>query len=232
MGGRVVATPHGPAALFMYDHDHGTRLVILSRPMAIKIDEPMQPLSQRGISGFAWVSDGMGYSLVGPSTVGDLHPLANEARRQVCKPLEIEAVRSGATRPAPSSRHVEHPTPSTVPAWSPPCQNRLASEPDLAAMHALLDGSEIAAEARIDQARFIDQGCSSVIVYELAQTPGRATQPPAPVARACGSRRSHTRPSASERSSLTYSAWDQASGVADPVPCPIGSTPPLAPTPS
>src|SRR3546814_1515290 len=34
MGGRMVATPHGAAVLFMYDDDHGTRLVVLSRPMA------------------------------------------------------------------------------------------------------------------------------------------------------------------------------------------------------
>ncbi len=29
MGGRLVATSHGPAAMLMYDNDHGTRLVLL-----------------------------------------------------------------------------------------------------------------------------------------------------------------------------------------------------------
>jgi anti-sigma factor RsiW len=36
MGGRVVATAHGPAAMFMYDDDKGTRLVLLTRAMAAR----------------------------------------------------------------------------------------------------------------------------------------------------------------------------------------------------
>ncbi|GLR79032.1 anti-sigma factor (plasmid) [Azospirillum oryzae] len=84
MGGRVVATPHGPAALFMYDNDHGTRLVMLSRPMAVDHDIPMQPLSQKAASGFSWAAKGMGYSLVGPADAQSLlHPIADEVRRQI-----------------------------------------------------------------------------------------------------------------------------------------------------
>ncbi|CAO3439604.1 anti-sigma factor family protein [Azospirillum endophyticum] len=86
MGGRVVATPHGPAALFMYDDDHGTRLVMLSRPMAVDRDVPMQPLSQETASGFSWAAKGMGYSLVGPADAQlRLHPIADEVRRQIGK---------------------------------------------------------------------------------------------------------------------------------------------------
>jgi anti-sigma factor RsiW len=83
MGGRVVATPHGPAALFMYDNDHGVRLVMLSRPMNVDQKAPMLPLSQDGISGFSWAANGMGYSLVGPTDSQTLHPIANEMRRQI-----------------------------------------------------------------------------------------------------------------------------------------------------
>ncbi|PWC47393.1 anti-sigma factor [Azospirillum sp. TSA6c] len=84
MGGRVVATPHGPAALFMYDDDHGTRLVMLSRPMAVDRDVPMQPLSRTSTSGFSWAAKGMGYSLVGPADAQALlHPIADEVRRQI-----------------------------------------------------------------------------------------------------------------------------------------------------
>lgn len=83
MGGRVVATAHGPAALFMYDDDHGTRLVMLARPMADGRSTPMSPHRDGGVGGFAWVDDGLGYSLVGPTATEKLHPLADEARRQL-----------------------------------------------------------------------------------------------------------------------------------------------------
>ncbi len=84
MGGRVVATPHGPAALFMYDDDRGTRLVMLSRPMTVDRDVPMQPLNQPAASGFSWAAKGMGYSLVGPADAQTLlHPIADEVRRQI-----------------------------------------------------------------------------------------------------------------------------------------------------
>ena len=83
MGGRVVATPHGPAALFMYDNDHGIRLVMLTRPMTVDQGAPMRPVSQGDVSGFAWAAKGMGYSLVGPTDLETLHPIADEVRRQV-----------------------------------------------------------------------------------------------------------------------------------------------------
>jgi anti-sigma factor RsiW len=84
MGGRVVATAHGPAALFMYDNDHGIRLVMLIRPMTVDQEVPMQPLSRSEISGFSWAAKGMGYSLVGPADSQTLlHPIANEVRRQI-----------------------------------------------------------------------------------------------------------------------------------------------------
>jgi anti-sigma factor RsiW len=83
MGGRLVATTHGPAAMFMYDDDHGSRLVVLIRPMATDQNQPMMPHSGGDVSGFAWADSGMGYSLVGQSTPEILRPIANEARRQV-----------------------------------------------------------------------------------------------------------------------------------------------------
>jgi anti-sigma factor RsiW len=84
MGGRVVATPHGPAALFMYDNDHGVRLVMLTRSMTVDQEAPMRPLSHGKISGFSWAAKGIGYSLVGPADSQTLlHPIADEVRRQI-----------------------------------------------------------------------------------------------------------------------------------------------------
>jgi anti-sigma factor RsiW len=83
MGGRLVATQHGPAAMFMYDDDHGSRLVLLTRPMSSSDQNaPMTPQSQGDVGGFAWADDGVGYSLVGHAPVESLRPLANEVRKQ------------------------------------------------------------------------------------------------------------------------------------------------------
>jgi anti-sigma factor RsiW len=82
MGGRVVATSHGPAAMFMYDNDHGERLVVLTRPMATDQGAPMTPQTSGDVAGFAWADGGMGYSLVGQSPTEALRPIANEVRRQ------------------------------------------------------------------------------------------------------------------------------------------------------
>ena len=83
MGGRLVATSHGPAAMFMYDDDRGSRLVVLARPMHEDQNAPMAPHSGDGVSGFAWADDGLGYSLVGPPAPDVLKQIANEARKQM-----------------------------------------------------------------------------------------------------------------------------------------------------
>jgi anti-sigma factor RsiW len=83
MGGRLVATAQGPAVLFMYDDDRGTRLVMLVRPMATEQNTAMSPLLRSAVNGFAWADHGMGYSLVGPPPAAILHPLADEARHQI-----------------------------------------------------------------------------------------------------------------------------------------------------
>lgn len=82
MGGRMVPTPHGPAALFMYDDDKGTRLAMLVRPMEIERDMPLAAHAHGAVGGYAWSDQGLGYSLVAPATARDLHSLADEARRQ------------------------------------------------------------------------------------------------------------------------------------------------------
>jgi anti-sigma factor RsiW len=82
MGGRLIATSHGPAAMFMYDDDRGQRLVVLTRPMTTDQNAPMAPHSQDNVAGFAWADGGMGYSLVGQAAAESLRPIANEVRRQ------------------------------------------------------------------------------------------------------------------------------------------------------
>lgn len=83
MGGRLVATAHGPAALFLYDDDHGTRLAMLARPMAVERAMPMSEHAEGPVLGFTWADQGIGYSLVAEAAPETLHPLANEVRRQM-----------------------------------------------------------------------------------------------------------------------------------------------------
>lgn len=83
MGGRLIATSHGPAAMFMYDDDHGERLVMLTRPMN-KADQnaPMTAQSKGDVAGFVWADGGTGYSLVGQAPAESLRSIANEVRKQ------------------------------------------------------------------------------------------------------------------------------------------------------
>jgi anti-sigma factor RsiW len=84
MGGRLVATEHGPAAMFMYDDDRGSRIVVLTRPMSsADQNAPMTSQSRSDVGGFAWSDDGVGYSLVGHAAPESLRSIANEVRKQV-----------------------------------------------------------------------------------------------------------------------------------------------------
>jgi anti-sigma factor RsiW len=84
MGGRLVATAHGPAGLLMYDNGHGIRLVMFVRPMERDMNTPRMSQSVDGpVTGFSWAHAGVGYSVVGAASADILHPLANEIRRQV-----------------------------------------------------------------------------------------------------------------------------------------------------
>lgn len=84
MGGRLIATEHGPAAMFMYDDDHGSRIVVLTRPMSsADQNAPMTSQSHGNVGGFAWADDGVGYSLVGHGAPESLRPIANEVRKQI-----------------------------------------------------------------------------------------------------------------------------------------------------
>ena len=83
MGGRLAATSNGPAAMFMYDDDHGSQLLVLTRPMSsADQNAPMTLQSQGNVRGFAWADDGVGYSLVGHAAPESLRPIANEVRKQ------------------------------------------------------------------------------------------------------------------------------------------------------
>ena len=83
IGGRLVTTPHGPAAMFLYDGAQGQRLAVMIRPMAVDKQTRMSEHGDDGLGDVSWAEKGMGYSLVGPASARDLHPLADEVRREL-----------------------------------------------------------------------------------------------------------------------------------------------------
>jgi len=83
MGGRLIATSHGPAAMFMYDNDRGSRIVMLTRPMnSADQNAPMTARSKGDVAGFTWADGGTGYSVVGQAPAEVLKPLADDVRKQ------------------------------------------------------------------------------------------------------------------------------------------------------
>ncbi len=83
LGGRLAATPHGPAGLFLYEDSRQVRIAILARPMDIDQTAPMRRHSIAETEGMAWADDGLGFSMVGPPALNrELVSLAREARRQ------------------------------------------------------------------------------------------------------------------------------------------------------
>jgi anti-sigma factor RsiW len=82
VGGRLVATGHGPAGLFFYDRTDGTRVALLIRPMAHEKEAPMTEQSTGNLGGYSWASLGLGYSVVGTEPPSMLHPVADEVRKQ------------------------------------------------------------------------------------------------------------------------------------------------------
>ncbi|WP_374572048.1 anti-sigma factor [Phenylobacterium sp.] len=82
LGGRLVATPHGPAGMFLYENRAGARVALLVRPMEVDKTAAMRRRSAEGTESYAWADDGVGFSVVGEAGRNDLDPLAQEARRQ------------------------------------------------------------------------------------------------------------------------------------------------------
>lgn len=81
MGGRVVATDHGPACMFLYQNADAHRMTLFVRPMGkIDMNAKMQPVQMADTTGFVWANNGLGFSLVANHPMTNLHDLANQVR--------------------------------------------------------------------------------------------------------------------------------------------------------
>jgi anti-sigma factor RsiW len=86
MGGRLVATDLGPAGMFMYDNDQGRRITIFVRPMRTGEQLAIRAVNAAGVEGYAWVSNGVGYTVVGPTAVGDLQRVSEHVKSEIDGP--------------------------------------------------------------------------------------------------------------------------------------------------
>jgi anti-sigma factor RsiW len=83
MGGRLAATPQGPAGQFMYQNADGKRLTVFVLPMRDASDTPTRLVDVGKMDGCAWIDKGVGYTVVAPVPAAELHNLAVEVRRQL-----------------------------------------------------------------------------------------------------------------------------------------------------
>jgi anti-sigma factor RsiW len=81
-GGRLVATPHGPALLLLYDGAAQARLAVLSRPMDIDKNASMVSTRDGDVQQVSWADRGIGFSVVAPSATTGLQPIAAAIRGQ------------------------------------------------------------------------------------------------------------------------------------------------------
>ena len=81
LGGRLVATEHGAACMFIYANAAGQRVSLFVRPMERRdLNAAMRPIGGPNLAGYAWARDGMGFSLTstGPGPV--LHDLSKQVQ--------------------------------------------------------------------------------------------------------------------------------------------------------
>jgi anti-sigma factor RsiW len=64
LGGRLVPSPEGAAALFIYENAREERLTLYVRPVSMKRTTRIQTTDIGDVDGCAWVERGVGYSLI------------------------------------------------------------------------------------------------------------------------------------------------------------------------
>ena len=84
IGGRLAATSHGPAGMFMYQNDKNVRMTVFVRPTHSTTDKAMELVGGAGqIDGCAWIEKGVGYTVVAPVPPEELRKLAQQVHRMV-----------------------------------------------------------------------------------------------------------------------------------------------------
>jgi anti-sigma factor RsiW len=79
IGGRVLSTMIGPAAMLVYDDDRGGRITIFLQPMRSDV-AAMQPVNAGSANGYAWIDAHMGYGVISDGDAS-IYGLADGVRR-------------------------------------------------------------------------------------------------------------------------------------------------------
>jgi anti-sigma factor RsiW len=79
IGGRVLSNMVGPAAMLVYDDGNGNRMTIFLQPMRSDT-AAMQPVHSGAASGYAWIDEHMGYSVISDDDAST-QKLADRVRR-------------------------------------------------------------------------------------------------------------------------------------------------------
>ncbi len=85
MGGRLAATPDGPAGLFMYDGPQSVRLTVFVLPLKTAGEKPIQRVDFADVDGCAWIDKGIGYAVVGKLPPSELRRIAEGVRQQLSR---------------------------------------------------------------------------------------------------------------------------------------------------
>lgn len=85
IGGRLVATDHGPAGFYLYRDAGGRSVALYVRPMRVEGTDRMTSREEEGVHGWTWADDGLGFGVFGVSSGDRLHDAANMVRAQFRK---------------------------------------------------------------------------------------------------------------------------------------------------
>ena len=83
MGGRLLPSETVPAAQFMYEDAHGTRLTLYMRAEAGKGGTGFELIERAGVAGFRWFDGGFGYAVLAEMDRSRLLRVAEEVHRQM-----------------------------------------------------------------------------------------------------------------------------------------------------
>lgn len=82
IGGRLVATDHGPAGLYLYRDAAGRRVALYVRTMEVDGTDRMTRREQGDVRGWTWADNGLGFGVFGAAPEDFLHSAADQVRAQ------------------------------------------------------------------------------------------------------------------------------------------------------
>ncbi|MCR0984893.1 anti-sigma factor family protein [Roseomonas populi] len=83
LGGRVLSTLSGAAAMLIYESAGGDRLTVYVRPMGIGREAEMQLLDVKALEGYGWINRQIGYSVMSDGDRELLRPVAHLIRDEL-----------------------------------------------------------------------------------------------------------------------------------------------------